>query len=99
MAETTTTPDVFAEASVVAAAEGRGEPQWLIERRADAARAFAATPMPTTQLRPWKYTDVSALDFGAFPVAAPTVTVTGAEELVDAISEGHGDRDADCDRD
>lgn len=88
-AETSTTSDSFAEAAVVAAAEARNEPQWLIERRAEAARAFAATPMPSTQLRPWKYTDVSDLDFGAFPVAAPTVKVSGAEELVDAIASGH----------
>jgi len=89
MAETSTSSEAFAEASVVAAAEARSEPQWLIERRAEGARAFAATPMPSTQLRPWKYTDVSDLDFAAFPVASPKVTVTGAEELVDAISTGH----------
>ncbi|MBT5773776.1 MAG: Fe-S cluster assembly protein SufD [Dehalococcoidia bacterium] len=92
MADTSTgaiTSEAFTEAAVVAAAAARNEPQWLIDRRAEAARAFAATPMPSTQLRPWKYTDVSDLDFGAFPVAAPTVTVTGAEELVDAIAAGH----------
>lgn len=92
MADTSTgaaTSETFSEAAVVAAATARNEPQWLVDRRAEAARAFAATPMPSTQLRPWKYTDVSDLDFGAFPVAAPTVTVTGAEQLVDAIAAGH----------
>ena len=89
IADTATSSEAFTEAAVVAAAAARNEPQWLIDRRAEAARAFAATPMPSTLLRPWKYTDVSDLDFAAFPVSAPKVTVTGAEELVDAIAEGH----------
>jgi Fe-S cluster assembly protein SufD len=68
---TTTVPvAAFAsEAAAVEAARGRGEPGWLIERRAEAARAFAATPLPTRLLRPWKYTDVTDLDFAAFPPA------------------------------
>jgi Fe-S cluster assembly protein SufD len=89
MADTAITSEALTEAAVVAAATARNEPQWLIDRRVEAVRAFAATPMPSTQLRPWKYTDVSDLDFGAFPVAAPTVTVTGAEKLVAAIAAGH----------
>lgn len=47
--------------SVVALSRDQGEPEWLTERRAEAARAFQALPMPTTKLRPWKYTDVSGL--------------------------------------
>ena len=61
--------DHYAEAAVSAAAEGRGEPGWLRDRRAEAARAFDATPLPTRALRPWRYTDVTGLDFAAF---APT---------------------------
>ncbi|MSP22226.1 MAG: SufD family Fe-S cluster assembly protein [Dehalococcoidia bacterium] len=74
---TTSTPvAAFAsEAAVIEAARGRGEPDWLIERRAEAARAFAAAPLPTHNLRPWKYTDVSGLDFAAFPPAAATLTL------------------------
>lgn len=52
------TPPYTAE-RVHAAAHGRGEPQWLADVRAEAARAFAATPMPTPRLRPWKYTDLA----------------------------------------
>ena len=63
------------EAAVLEAARGRGEPDWLLERRTEAARAFAALPLPTRQLRPWKYTDVSGLDFAAFPPATATVTI------------------------
>jgi Fe-S cluster assembly protein SufD len=65
----------YAEAAVVEAARGRGEPEWLLERRAEAARAFAATPLPTRQLRPWKYTDVSDLDFAGFAAGAARLTV------------------------
>ncbi|MEZ4504147.1 MAG: SufD family Fe-S cluster assembly protein [Dehalococcoidia bacterium] len=75
----TTTPststDRFAEAAVVEAARGRGEPDWLVERRAEAARAFETLPMPSTLLRPWKYTDVSDLDLAAFPPVEPSVTI------------------------
>ena len=75
---TATTTDHFAEAQVVAAARERGEPDWLVERRGEGARAFAATPTPTPALRPWKYTDVTGLDVEAFGRAALPVTVTGA---------------------
>ncbi len=59
----------FAEAAIRAAAEGRGEPGWLVEQRLEAARAYAATPMPTPKLRPWKYTDVTGLALDAYPAA------------------------------
>ena len=77
-ATTATTTDHFAEAQVVAVARERDEPEWLVTRRAEAARAFAATPMPTPALRPWKYTDVTGLDVEAFERTALPVTVTGA---------------------
>ena len=60
---------VYDEKPVIEASSARGEPAWLVERRAEGARAFAATPMPTTALRPWKYTDISDLDLEAFPAA------------------------------
>ena len=36
-----------------------GEPEWLREQRAEAWRIFEATPMPTTRLEEWRYTDLS----------------------------------------
>ncbi len=66
--------------AVRAASEARGEPAWLVEKRQDAARAFEALPMPTTRLRPWKYTDVSGLAIDAYPPEAsflPVVQVAG----------------------
>jgi Fe-S cluster assembly protein SufD len=67
----------YDEAAVSEASAARGEPEWLRERRIEAARAFAAMPNPTRESRPWKYTDVSALDFEAFPPAAATLTISG----------------------
>jgi len=36
-----------------------GEPQWLRERRLHAWDAYERTPMPTTRLEEWRYTDLS----------------------------------------
>ena len=72
-----TTADPYAEAAVLAAASARGEPGWLLDRRAEAARAFDATPLPTRALRPWRYTDVTGLDVARF---APT----GGSTRIDA---------------
>ncbi|MFQ5537131.1 MAG: Fe-S cluster assembly protein SufD [Gemmatimonadota bacterium] len=35
-----------------------GEPEWLAERRFHAWDVYAATPMPTTRLEEWRYTDL-----------------------------------------
>ena len=74
---TALTSTAYDEAAVDEAAAARGEPQWLRDRRSEAARAFASMPMPTPASRPWKYTDVSDLDFAAFPPASATVTISG----------------------
>ena len=72
-----TTTDHYAEPAVIAAADARGEPGWLRDRRAEAARAFDATPLPTRVLRPWRYTDVSGLDFAAFAPTAGALRIDG----------------------
>ena len=72
-----TTTDHYAEPAVIAAAGARGEPGWLRDRRAEAARAFDATPLPTRVLRPWRYTDVSGLDFEAFAPTAGALRIDG----------------------
>ena len=40
-------------------ARSAGEPQWLQERRLHAWRVYEDTPMPTTRLEEWRYTDLS----------------------------------------
>jgi Fe-S cluster assembly protein SufD len=83
----------YAPEHVAAAARERGEPDWLVDARAEAARAFAATPMPTTRLRPWKYTDVSDLEIGGYAPADLEVTVADgvsanvAGTLVEALAD------------
>ena len=68
----------YAEAQVSAAAAGRGEPAWLVRSREEGACAFAATPMPTPALRPWKYTDLDGYVVESFaPDAAFAPRVSG----------------------
>jgi len=44
----------------------RGEPDWLARRRAHAWEVFERTPMPTTRLEEWRYTDLrTKLDLDA----------------------------------
>ena len=84
MTTTQTAVAFAAETAIVEAARLRGEPDWLLERRAEAARAFAATPLPSRQLRPWKYTDVGALDFAAYRDEYQD----GLREIIDAKVTG-----------
>jgi len=72
---TTVTTGRYGEVGVVEASSARGEPDWLRERRAEGARAFAAAPQPTPALRPWKYTDVTDLDIESFAPAEAAVTI------------------------
>ena len=94
---TTSTTDLgaYAEAQVSAAAAGRTEPAWLVRSREEGARAFAATPMPTPALRPWKYTDLSRHTIEEFapnaafvPVVTATVPAGGfAGTIADALRD------------
>jgi len=49
--------DAINREAVVAASQG--EPQWLQERRMQAWEVYEQTPMPTTRLEEWRYTDLS----------------------------------------
>lgn len=65
---------------------GLGEPEWLRERRLHAWSVYERTPMPTTRLEEWRYTDLSRLlDLEALvPLgrpAAPAPNGAGPEEL------------------
>ena len=74
---TTLTSTGYDEPAISEASAARGEPDWLRERRIEAARAFAAMPNPTRESRQWKYTDVSALDFETFPPGSAAITISG----------------------
>lgn len=64
-------------------ARTHGEPDWLRERRLAAWRVYEETPLPTTQLEEWRYTDVSLLALEqvhlAEPDAAADATAARAE--------------------
>jgi len=53
--------------------EQLGDPAWLVALRARAGAAVESLPMPSTMDRPWKYMDVSQLDFSPYTpaIAAP----------------------------
>ena len=57
------------------------EPSWLQERRAEAWSSYERTPMPTTRLEEWRYTNLRKLlklDRLAFDAVAPgTAALTG----------------------
>ncbi|HEU0015099.1 MAG TPA: hypothetical protein VFQ45_15525, partial [Longimicrobium sp.] len=57
MPDTITTPDVFSRDQVEMLSARKGEADWLREARMAAHGVFAATPMPTTKLEDWRYTD------------------------------------------
>ena len=78
-----TSTATYSEAAAVDAARGRGEPDWLVDARTEAVRAFAAISMPARSLRPWKYTDVTTLDIEGF---APDATF--APRVVGTAPEG-----------
>jgi Fe-S cluster assembly protein SufD len=58
--DTSVTPGVgvFTRDQVEILAARKGEAEWLREQRLAAQGVFAATPMPTTRLEEWRYTDV-----------------------------------------
>ncbi|MDA0351175.1 MAG: Fe-S cluster assembly protein SufD [Chloroflexi bacterium] len=99
MADVTTTTSAYTEAAIITAASARNEPDWLLARRTEGARAFESTPMPTPQLRPWKYTDVSDLVIESHAPAEPVLTIEAtappgafAGSLREAIAGSEGDQ-------
>lgn len=96
MADTVALLPAYAEDGVVAAAELRSEPEWLVARRREGARAFDATPMPTTMLRPWKYTDVSDLVIESHAPWSPKVTIEADALDARAFAGSIGEAAADA---
>jgi Fe-S cluster assembly protein SufD len=71
-----------------------GEPKWLRERRAHAWAVYEGTPMPTTKLEQWRYTDLKKkLDLEALhlPEAqrAPDDSAAWPEGLRATMDEDH----------
>lgn len=54
-------------------AQSEGEPEWLAQRRAHAWDVYEATPMPTTRLEEWRYTNLAqVLDLDALRLGSAT---------------------------
>jgi Fe-S cluster assembly protein SufD len=69
-----------------------GEPAWLAERRTHAWDVYERTPMPSTRLEEWRYTDLKkklGLDALALPTAsrAPDDRTLWPERLREAMDE------------
>ena len=78
MTPSTTAIEGVTEALNRNAVDGRaaGEPSWLLERRVAAWAAYEQTPMPTTRLEEWRYTDLRRLlDLDALRLEAPPAEV------------------------
>jgi Fe-S cluster assembly protein SufD len=66
-----------------------GEPEWLRNRRLEAWASYERTPMPTTRLEEWRYTDLSRklkLD-GLAPVGLDGASVPFDGELPGRLEE------------
>jgi Fe-S cluster assembly protein SufD len=79
-------------------ARAAGDPGWLRERRLHAWSVYEATPMPTTRLEEWRYTDLSrVLELDRLALAGPAEmgaddalpTLLSASMEEDEAASGH----------
>ncbi len=63
-------------------------PAWLAERRRDAREVYDRTPLPTTKLEEWRYTEVSKLALDRVEPVDPTL-VPDIPAEARALLEGH----------
>ena len=64
------------------------EPEWLKERRSDAARRAAELDLPRFKGKAgWEFTDISKLDLAAFTAAAPGEGDASAVDRVETLLE------------
>jgi Fe-S cluster assembly protein SufD len=64
------------------------EPEWLKERRSDAARRAAELDLPRFKGKAgWEFTDITKLDLAAFTAAAPGEGDASAVDRVETLLE------------
>ena len=64
------------------AARGLGGPDWLVERRVEAARRLADLAVPTAEEEIWRYSRIGELDLSAYrPVPAAGLNAPGDERV------------------
>ncbi|MGE5619241.1 MAG: Fe-S cluster assembly protein SufD [Sphingomonadaceae bacterium] len=77
-----TTGGGFSEEALNVLSRSRGEPEWLLEMRLEAWRAFERMPAPSRKEEEWRRTDLSALDLEAVtPFAEPSAVASRWDEL------------------
>jgi len=68
---------------------GRGEPDWLRERRLDAWETFESVPWPDGSQDEWRRVDLSGLNLGALrPYAAESEGDGGLPDWLDPLDAG-----------
>ena len=94
----TTTQAAFSRDQVEMLSARKGEADWLAEARMRAQAVFADTPLPTTRLEDWRYTDIKkfvALDAFAFAEEhAPVADASGLPEGLRAYLAEAGEASA-----
>jgi len=82
---------VFTRDQVQILSARKVEPDWLVASRLAAHDAFAATPMPTTRVEEWRYTDIAAVlkldQVGLAEEVRPVSTVAELPEGLRALVE------------
>lgn len=73
-----------------------GEPEWLRARRAEAWDVYERTPMPTTKLEEWRYTDLSRrLDLEGMALGQAPSPSAGEHPVPEPLAAAiHEDREA-----
>ncbi|MEE9216791.1 MAG: Fe-S cluster assembly protein SufD [Anaerolineales bacterium] len=92
----------FTYDQVAKASESLNEPQWLMERRNSAWKAWEAIPLPTTQDEPWRRTDLRNMPADRF-AAKPSDNGRVDQELLKSspsmlLRPGHDPQSANLDQ-
>lgn len=61
----------FSEEALLQLSAARSEPDWLLQRRLDAWRAYSVMPVPSRKEEEWRRTDLSSLDLNEIAPVAP----------------------------
>jgi Fe-S cluster assembly protein SufD len=96
--QTTIAPEGVTDAinSEAVAAVTAGDPDWLTQRRQDAWTIYESSPMPTTKLEEWRYTDLKklleldSLSFSSVQAVEASAYPAGLQTAMDADREASG---------
>jgi Fe-S cluster assembly protein SufD len=81
LAELATAAEAASFSSELAGSLAAAEPDWLAERRRHAWDVYEATPMPTTRMEEWRYTEVAELALDEVRPADPSEATSAPAAL------------------